>query len=213
MFPSSQVLVTRRAFTLVEIIVSVAILAVVLISIFGAYSNIITINKRLEIMRSLQENTRDMTEAIANDIREHGIDFAYYDGSDVQKKSDYSGVGTPILAIHGGTKYYPMKETVAGLVLCDAQDLSNISTPCFVGSENGSGIRTTITDARVKITSLRFFISGSEKQQTTNLGEEGKATIVFSLESATKAGLSSELAKYTTLTTQTTISEKIYKKD
>lgn len=87
-------------------------------------------------MRSLQENTRDMTERIANDIREHGIDFVYYDGTDVQKKNDYTGVGTPILAIRGGTKYYPMKESVGGRVICTDQDLKSTQTHCFLGMQD-----------------------------------------------------------------------------
>lgn len=59
-----------KAFTLIELIVSITILSVILLSVFEIYNNILQVNKRLEVMRVVQENVRNITEQIASDIRE-----------------------------------------------------------------------------------------------------------------------------------------------
>ena len=98
MIPSSPTL-SNKAFTLVELVVSITILSVILLSVFDIYSNILSVNKRLEVMRIVQENVRNITEQIAVDIREKGIDFSYYDGTSTEKTNNYSGSGNFILAI------------------------------------------------------------------------------------------------------------------
>lgn len=71
----------RLGFTLIEIIVSLTILSIVLISVFQIYSNIIVMSKRLELGRSLQQNARSIVETIARDVREGGIAFECYSPS------------------------------------------------------------------------------------------------------------------------------------
>lgn len=61
---------TSVAFTLIELVVSVTILSVIMLSVFVIYSNLIQVNKRLEDMRIVQENIRNITEKIATDVRE-----------------------------------------------------------------------------------------------------------------------------------------------
>lgn len=89
----------NKAFTLIEIIVSITILSVILMSVFSIYTNLIAINKRLQVIRVVQENARSITETIASDIREKGIDMSYYDGSSNDKSLNYSGSGSRVLAI------------------------------------------------------------------------------------------------------------------
>lgn len=79
-----------RAFTLVELVVSITILSVIMLSVFMIYSNILQINKRLEAMRMVQEDIRNITEQIASDVRESGIDFGYYDNSASLRTNHYS---------------------------------------------------------------------------------------------------------------------------
>jgi len=59
-----------QAFTLIELIVSITILSVIMLSVFVIYSNFIQVNRRLEGMRIVQENIRNITEKIATDVRE-----------------------------------------------------------------------------------------------------------------------------------------------
>jgi prepilin-type N-terminal cleavage/methylation domain-containing protein len=84
-------LILKQGFTLIELIVAITIFSVIMLSIFFVYSNIITVNKKLELYRILQENSRKITETIAKDIREKGINFDYYDNSQTYKTLDYTG--------------------------------------------------------------------------------------------------------------------------
>lgn len=70
LFSDSHSPVTSRGFTLIELVVAITILSVIMLSVFTIYSNIIQINKRLEVMRVVQENIRNITEQMASDIRE-----------------------------------------------------------------------------------------------------------------------------------------------
>ncbi len=205
---------SNKAFTLVELVVSITILSVILLSVFDIYSNILSVNKRLEVMRIVQENVRNITEQIAVDIREKGIDFSYYDGSSNEKTNNYSGSGNSILAIRGWDKYYPMKaDTLGSIVRCSDEDEKNPKIHCYIGKEDTVGNRKAISDKRVRIENIRFFISGDRGETITNQGVEWKATIVLGLGIENTAWVSMEIAKSTHMSIETTISEKVYKKD
>lgn len=148
-----------QAFTLIELIVSITILSVIFLSIFEIYGNILQVNKRLEIMRIVQENVRSITEQVATDVREKGIDFGYYDGSSADRTNNYTGSGNVFLAIRGGDKYYPMMVNNLGTTV----QCTGTSTHCFIGKESGifpSITKKRISDARVRIENVRFFLSG-----------------------------------------------------
>lgn len=100
----------KSAFTLIELLVAISILSIIMVSVFEVYSNILSLNKRLELDRILQENSRLITETVAKDIRSNGVNFAYYDGSESSKRLDYSGSGASVLQIAGGPKYYLMQQ-------------------------------------------------------------------------------------------------------
>lgn len=60
----------KNGFTLIELVVSVTILSIIMLSVFVVYSDLIQVNKRLEALRVVGENTRTVTEMIASDVRE-----------------------------------------------------------------------------------------------------------------------------------------------
>lgn len=205
--------IKQEAFTLIELVVSITILSVVLLSIFMIYSNLIQVNRRLEVIRIVQENIRNVTEQMASDIREKWIDFSYYDNSTITKTNDYTGSGSVILAIRSGNKYYAMKDGIWWPTLCSPEDEKNLRIHCYIGKEDASGKRKAISDERVRIENARFFLSWDAGTSITNLSQEGKVTIVLSVWIEPKAWINSEIAKNTRMNIQTTISEKAYKKD
>lgn len=205
---------SRTAFTLIELVVSITILSVIMLSVFMIYSNLIQINKRLEVMRVVQENVRNITEQMATDIREKWIDLSYYDGSDTEKTNNYTGSGNAILAIRWGDKYYPMKDGPGGMpVLCSEADQRNLAVHCYIGKEDSMSHRKAISDDRVRIENIRFFLSGNIGDSLTNLSQEWKVTIVLSLGIEIKSWVSSEVAKNSHMLIETTISEKAYKQN
>ncbi|EKD30065.1 MAG: hypothetical protein ACD_78C00167G0001, partial [uncultured bacterium (gcode 4)] len=149
---------------------------------------------------------------IATDVREKWIDFAYYDWSSTERTSAYSGSGNLVLAIQWGVRYYPMKDSLSGPISCNEADLANLATHCYIGREQ-SGERVTLTTPNVRIEDVRFFFSGTAKDVATNLSNEGKVTIMLSLGIEKKAGVSDAIVQSTHMRVQTTVSEKIYKKN
>lgn len=197
-------------FTLIELIVSVTILSIIMLSVFIAYTDILQINKRLETLRTVQKNIRSATEQIASDVREKWIDLSYY--AFPHEILDYAGSGNIVLAIQWGIRYYPMKDSGSGPVICNENDLVDITVHCYLGKESGTE-RIAITDSSVRIDKIRFFLSWNTGDSITNLSQEGKATMVLSLGIEAKSGISTEMAKSSHLQIQTTISEKVYKKN
>ncbi len=96
----------HSGFTLIEVIVAVTILSILLLSIFFVYTNIVHANRRLELLRVMRDNVRLVTETIASDVREHGIDFGHYGSLPAVYRPDFSGSGTTILAVGGDTRYF-----------------------------------------------------------------------------------------------------------
>lgn len=91
---------------------AVTIFGIVMISIFGIYVNIVSTNKKLELTRTLQDNVRLITETVAADVRERGIDFAAYSAMAAAGYGlDYTGSGNAILAVKGGTEYFAVNES------------------------------------------------------------------------------------------------------
>jgi len=218
----------KQGFTLIEIIIAVTILSFIMVSVFGIYSNIIALNKRLAVSRSLQENARNITEIIAKDIRENGIAFGCYNhtaasSSDcpwVAGNTEYAGSGSRVLITKvapadcpgGGSdcfvSYYLMHDNLASLPsMCQAND-----TDCYLWRELPDGQRIRITDKSVKLDNLKFFISGVDsKTFASNTDSEGKVTLSFLLAPAAKQGLSTQIIESLTVPIQTTITEKLYK--
>ena len=135
---------TERSFTLIELIFAMTIFGIIFLSIFMIYTNIIETNQRLEMLSILQENTRLITESIASDVRENGIDFMYYDQPPVSAVLDYSGSGNTILAVKSGNLYYAMH---ADMTPCSDADMLIPASDCFVGIQNGTG-RTRVSNEK-----------------------------------------------------------------
>ncbi|MCK9272162.1 type II secretion system GspH family protein [Candidatus Gracilibacteria bacterium] len=189
----------KKAFTLIELILAITILSIIMLSIFVIYANIIESNKKLELSRILQENARNITETIAREVREKGIDFGYY--NTYTQNINY-GSGNTILAVKSNKRYCLQKTSN----ICDSSCLEN-GLNCYLGVLDGD----RISDDRVEVKNLHFYISGNENNSITNIDNEAKVTMVFDLSIMPGKGIRTELAQETKMKIQTTISEKIYK--
>lgn len=212
--------VHTKAFTLVEVIVAVSILAVVMVSVFEIYFGALSLNRRLEFARSLQENARSMTEMFAKEIREKGIDLSFYDAGSAVRTLDYQN-GNSVLAIRpdamgNSSRYYLMEDSVSGPVVCSEAG----SGGCYLGRESvaadGTSTRVRITDDRARVEGLRFHIVGSSADSvvsgtTAENAREAKVTATFVLAIPSGKGVDPAVASGLKVRAQTTISEKIYK--
>jgi prepilin-type N-terminal cleavage/methylation domain-containing protein len=221
-------------FTLVEIIVAVTILALVLVSVFEIYSQIITTSKRLELARGLQQNTRTITESIASEVRSNGIAFECYgstpaSGCGGSTPMDYTASGADTLILRGGIqdcaagaascfiKYYLARTgSVTSPMACTEAERNDRTIDCYLTRQVVQGSaevsNTRLSDPLTRIKNVHFFVSGVGARQFRNATDtEGKVTIAFTLSLAPRQGLDSKLADSLVIPVQTTITEKLYK--
>lgn len=81
---------------------------------------------------------------------------------------------------------------------------------CFMGIISPTGSVNRLSDDRVKIRSLRFFISGSDGRDSTNMDRVAKVTIVFDMSIAPSRGTSAATLSGSVVRIQTTVSERPY---
>lgn len=60
----------NNAFTLVEVIVAVTILSIIMVSVMSIFVNSSQVSAKIDINRILQENSKNIIETIAEDIRQ-----------------------------------------------------------------------------------------------------------------------------------------------
>jgi hypothetical protein len=105
-----------------------------------------------------------------------------------------------------------MKNSIGWPILCAESDKNDSNTHCYIGKEDSFGVRKVLSDDRVHIDNIHFFLSGKTGQSITSLSEEWKATIILSLGIEKKTWINSDIIKNTHMLIETTISEKVYKK-
>jgi prepilin-type N-terminal cleavage/methylation domain-containing protein len=64
---------TLFAFTLVEVIVSMTILSIIMVSVMVVFISGSNTANKIDIQRGMQENVKNIVESIAEDIRKNGI--------------------------------------------------------------------------------------------------------------------------------------------
>lgn len=75
---------SRKGFTLVELILAMAIMGIMSVMTLMIYFNISETSRRLQISREISETARQITERISQEVRENGIAFAMDDNQKFQ---------------------------------------------------------------------------------------------------------------------------------
>ena len=70
-------LTSRKAFTLVEMIVVTTIFAIMSVVIIEVYIQTTLLSQKLHMSRLLADSAREMTERIATDVRESGLSTVF----------------------------------------------------------------------------------------------------------------------------------------
>jgi prepilin-type N-terminal cleavage/methylation domain-containing protein len=61
----------KNAFTLIEILVALTIFSIFMVSMIMIYASSANIDRKIDINRSMQENSKNIIETIAEDIRKN----------------------------------------------------------------------------------------------------------------------------------------------
>lgn len=103
---------SRAGFTLVELIMAMAILGIMSTMTLLIYFNISETSRRLQISRELSETARQITEKISQDVRQYGVSVSTTPVSTLSPApkqdflNDYTDKGSEILKIGTDNKKY-----------------------------------------------------------------------------------------------------------
>jgi len=184
-----------RGFTLVELLVSTAIFAVVMTISVGALLSLADANKKAQAIKSVMNNLNFALESMARNMR---VGFDYHCEeigtlSNIETPQDCSSNGGVLLAFeaHDGNI-----ETSADQVVY-RYDATNKR---IERSEDGGATFSYVTAPEVQIDELKFYALN------TSRADNNQAKIVITLKGTAQA---SDLRIATTFAIQTTVSQRL----
>lgn len=198
----------KNAFTLIELTVSITILSIIMISIFTIFQLTTQLNNKTEISRALQENSKNVVELIAEDIRLQwvtGVNSDPFNPWCTLSSTQMFSSGSKLCV--WGNSYYLAKfdsvlsayKIISSFSDCDGKEL------CRLVKRTSDGTVTPISNSWVDFRSLRFYVSGGN-----NL-EQKKISVSYEMLPSSKKWISHSLIENNRLQVQTTVTQNIYK--
>lgn len=215
---------SRAGFTLIELMIAMTILGMMAIMAMTTYFQMSETSRRLQLSREISETAREITEQIAQDIKNYGliVSTGAFDPSTTHTpwNNVYEPEGTEVLGIRteDSVIYYTYaKRTQSGFAPCSDADKADTSVHCglyrIIGDDRSTGynlvdaFRERETMKRVKISDLKFYITGTDDDNTYNTP---KVTLKMTLTLMPRGGVSPSLAQKTQIEVQTTFSYRFY---
>lgn len=189
----------NKWFTLIEVIVSVAIFSIMMVSMISIYILSTGTSLKTDINRSMHENIKSVITEISEDIVKNGIQWVSESITDTScglSTGDEYKQGNKLCSDSWKYYYLAKKNTSWDYVRTDSSECDEIKDQCYV-AENGN----PLTNSLVSIKDLKFYASS----QWVN-----KVTILISLQPTVKAWVKADLIKNNILNFQTTISERLF---
>lgn len=184
-----------KGFTLIEILVSITIFAIIMISVFGIFISSSNINLKTDITRTMQQNIKSSIERIAEDVRKNGFDCVRESYSDECVLPDDNNTNTWTILEIWSNQYYLAVKNGSDYISVDRESCTEISDTCTLVL-NGK----PIMNSWVSVKDLQFLISDTHVK---------KLTILITLQPATWKWIPADLIKNNNFYFQTTISERI----
>jgi len=189
----------KSAFTLIEVIVSLAIFSIVITSIIWIYITSSDIIVKSDINRKMQENLKNVSNTIAEDIRKNGILWvsnSLIDPCDFTLWSNNYKDGNKLCTKSGNT-YYLAKKDILTWIYTRVNNNScwNIADKCVIYNLS----KWKLTNSFISIKSLKFYLSNDKIP---------KVTLSILAQPSIQKGVKIDLIKKSKLIFQTTISER-----
>ena len=191
--------ITKIAFTLVEVLVSITIFSVMIISIIWIYMISNDITMKSDINRMMQENLKNVSNTIVEDIRKNWIIWV---SSSVIDTCDFTVWSNNYkswdkLCTKPTTKYYLAKENniTWEYLRVTSLECSWIDDHCVIAK----WVNEPLTNSYVSVKSLDFHLS---------VDYIPKVTINIVMQPATRKWVKADLIKSSTISFQTTVSER-----
>lgn len=193
--------VKYQGFTLVEIIIAMTIFSMIMVSVFSVFWVIVNLNNKLDISRAMQENIKNLTDIIAQDMRLNEIWWvnANIVADSCSMPSDENMFKMWDKLCIWENSYYLAKNVDGSWVRVWSRD-ECVNNQCYIVQNNWSKV-TQLTNSWVEFEELSFWVS--------NPWEE-KITINFILKPARWKGIRDELIYENKMIFQTTLSKRLY---
>ena len=182
-------------FTLVEVVVSVTIFSIIMISMISIYILSSYTSLKSDINRAMHENIKSVITDISEDIMKNSILWVSYDVMDscgFSISGNYK-VGDK-LCISSLNDYYLAKKSLWTYIRVDKFSCENLDDQCYIVKN-----WNPLTNSLVSVKDLQFYVSSENVN---------KATIKIILQPTIKAGVKPDLIKNNKIIFQTTISER-----
>ncbi|HMY80399.1 MAG TPA: prepilin-type N-terminal cleavage/methylation domain-containing protein [Candidatus Absconditabacterales bacterium] len=137
----------KRGFTLLEVLISLAIISILVGIVFGIYTSILRLNVRLEQEKNLNNELLFATQTIQNIVDSYDLDLGYYFTGGVRNNIDSKGY-TDTLAFVDGTKQLTIRKQ---------GDCGSISG-CFLALVDGQVVKQLTNPHKVSLPVLQFRI-------------------------------------------------------
>lgn len=191
----------KNGFTLIELIVSIAILSIIMVSVFTIFQLSADLNNKTDISRSLQENMKNIVETIAEDIRKNGTLGVNSDvilsNCELPEKNTHL-FGTKLCV--GGNSYYIAKRVGENWNRVTDENECNEMVHCFLVKNNGFSV-TQLSNSWVQFNKAWFYVADNGMK---------KITLAFELQPSYNKWIKSNLIKENKIIFQTTLSERLY---
>lgn len=174
----------ERGFTIVEMMVAVALFAIVMIVAVGALLSLVTANRKAQALQSVMNNLNTTVDSMVRQIREGNI---YHCGtspsSDITSTQDCNN-GDTYLAFepHDGTGSAAGKRIYQYVdVASDASCGIGYTGGCIMRSISGGapGTWTPVTAPEVNVTSMTFYVVGTAIGQSPTDTVQPKVVVVI----------------------------------
>lgn len=188
-----------KAFTLVEVLVSITIFSIMMISIISIYMISTDITLKSDINRIMQENLKNVSNKIAEDIRKEWIVWVSSDSTDECNFSLWANnykYGDK-LCTKSWNKYYLAKINPINweYIRVTSAECSKLDDMCVIAQ----WLTEPLTNSYVSVKSLEFYLSRDFIP---------KVTMNIILQPSVKKWVKPDLIKESRLIFQTTISER-----
>ncbi len=188
-------------FTLIELIVSISIFSVIMISVFMIFAFSADLNNKADISRSMQENIKNIVETIAEDVRKQGnlVQVSTPGGLGNCKNPEKTYSSGTTLCVWNNSYYLAKLEADQWIKVGNYQDC-NIETQCFL-IKNTWNVVTQLSNSWVDFKGLVFYVARDGMN---------KVTLHLELQPSNKKWVKYDLIKENRMILQTTLSERLY---
>ena len=187
-------------FTLIELIVSISILSVIMISVFTIFSLAWDLSNKTDISRSMQENIKNIVETIAEDLRKNwsswvNSDIIYWD---CKLPQDKNYLAWNKICIWNNSYYLAKLIDWTWNRITNTDDCNN--NQCFLVLNDWINI-TQLSNSWVEFKKLNFYVSNSKQK---------KVVISFELQPSKTKWIKRDLINSNKVIFQTTLSQRLY---